>query len=245
MDKKNLAIVLGFLAVFVLIGVNMLGKAATPPSPPPPQINASFRFNNFTYNATTKKGKVDLEAKLGEFEQMESAEILGGNIRMFYSDKFLPGNATNTKIVDLASGYKLHAPNPPIFGNSPSAGIPWFHFPTLPARYVNGAFIHDGSSNHTYINKTTWTKLFAIEVTSGTVLTGLQCPPFIIDKETNPAYGGFIPGSDGLTMSYVIDPTHSGPVFEVAEQHLNWTATPGAITYPWGDPNSNNCVTLP
>lgn len=209
------------------------------------QPKITTRFSNPQYEASTKK----LTLNVDFLSDTPDQRIYGMNVRFFYDGAiFEKGNTATVRFKDYAPGYGGFSPNPPYFGNS-TAGIAWFKLSSTAVTYVNGAMALTNVNATPIIISTDildWTTLFKIELTTKLPLTGEVAPAIIWDKETIPTNGGFIPGSDGVTITTILDPTgaiKTQPTEEYA-QHFNWTPYLGNTVAPWGQPSNQNKFTV-
>jgi hypothetical protein len=131
---------------------------------------------------------------------------------------------------DFAPGYAASPPNPAQISTGTAASGPAIFGFTGPARYVNGAMQLVNPSAPA-VPLTTWAKLFKVTF-SGTP----ACPIVILDKEINPAAGGFYI-NDGITISCDMG---SGNHFAVDEyvEYVGWRQT--STKMPMGAPLTCN-----
>lgn len=148
--------------------------------------------------------------------------LTGMNVRIW-----IPANQFGwSGMSEFAPGYAASPPHPAqISTGNAASGPAIFGFPG-PARYVNGAMQLVNPSAPP-VPLTDWVKLFAV-----TFVGTPPCPIVILDKETNPAAGGFYI-NDGITISCDMG---SGNHFAVDEhvEYIGWQQT--STKMPMGAP---------
>lgn len=148
--------------------------------------------------------------------------ITGMNVRIW-----IPANQFGwVGMSEFANGYAASPPNPAqISTGTPPSGPAIFGF-SGPARYVNGAMQLTNPSAPP-VPLTTWAKLFKVTFSGAPA-----CPIVILDKEMNPAAGGFYV-NDGITISCDMG---SGNPFAVDEyvEYIGWQQT--STRMPMGAP---------
>lgn len=169
---------------------------------------------------------VDVVAK-----SLDTCEVFGINVRFFYeSSQF-----TNIcKFRNFQGGYGLTLTGQPIVatGNASSKIITGF---SSPVRYVNGSIQLNDLNQPRMLLTSNWTKLFEVEL-NPIPPTNVACNPLVWEKMVDPAQGGFLGGSDGLTAT-VFD-IHRVITEKTDETgvNLNWTPANPQIKnkYPLG-----------
>ena len=161
----------------------------------------------------------------------DSAVIFGINYRIFYEANHFKSNLV---LQNFEGSYGLYNDQQPVVrtGNAMSKIICDF---SGAARFVNG-IVQLGNSEGVYLSDTIRSKLFEMRLEPiGEI--NLQSP-VVFDKMENPALGSFLPGSDGLTITIVVDPTHTGPTDEYGVDSY-WTPVDPQYKYKWpmGHPN--------
>ncbi len=205
-----------------------------------PQPKITTRFSNPVFDTNTNKLKLSVEFH----SDTPNQRLFGMNVRFFYdASVFESGNASTVKFVDFEPGYGIFTGTPASYGTG-TMGIAYFHLPTTACTYVNGAIqLNSPSSDPIFIQtdeSQPWTRLFSIELTVRSAVSGTIYPSVIWDKETIPNNGGFLPGSDGVTITTVVNPSGIVTTQSTDEyaQNFNWFATPGALKAPWGNPQA-------
>lgn len=214
--------ILFLLAMILCLSCNNYPKWKTDNNPQTltVQPDVSIRFNNPIFNPATKKYKVDVEV-----QSKDSVQVFGINVRFFYdASTFVPGNINTVKFTDFAPGYGVVIPNPPYIATA-QIGYIWFGLHGSAVTYVNGAVqLLNTQATPLYINQ--WVKLFSVELTTPMTVIGSN-PCIIWDKKLNPYLGGYMYGSDGVTIT-TIDHISNGQIFTVpTTEHavqFNWVA---------------------
>lgn len=204
-----------------------------------------IKFANPNYNTSTKKFKFDVQY----LSDTPNVRLFGHNVRFIYDGSmFENANSNTVKFTDFVPGYGTFSPYPNYMTN-PTFGKAYFNLTSTIAPYINSAIAMNNVNATPVIISTdpnNWTKLFTVELTTKTVLSGEVYPILIWDQEEVSQNGGFIPNNDGNKITHVVDPSgiiRTGPTKTTAE-HFNWEQTPGSVTLPWGNPTTKNKVNI-
>lgn len=159
-----------------------------------PQIDVQFA--NPSYDRETRTYKVDVE-----FKSMTEPEMLFAmNVRFFYDATMLQYKG----IEDFHSGYGFLGEAPVAITGTADSGVKLFNFEEA-AGYINGTVILLSTPNPLHILTDSWSKGFSVafEVPVTTLDKENFCPSILWDKESDPADGGFLPGSEGVLITVV------------------------------------------
>lgn len=160
-------------------------------------------------------------------------ELFGINLRFAYeSAKF----ANNVVVKNFQGGWGIPQGQPPVFtGNDASKIILGF---TSAPRFVNGVTQLTNSTAPKILLSGTPSHLYDLELTINTGID-VSCPSIVWDKLKDPANGGFLGGSEGITATKVVSLV--GTTYKTAPTteygiHKNWeyigNKTKGQ--YPYG-----------
>lgn len=208
------------LAVLAAEGVTAQNPAVT------------VRFANPQFDGTAGTYRLDVEFQSSAPNQ----QLFGMNVRFYYDDAVLEFDSFSA----FQSGYGPVSPNPPaITTASPASGPAMFGLAGA-AEYVNGAVqLVNPSAGPLYLATSGWTKLFTVcfMVVDPAAAETAFCPTVIWDLKSNPAEGGFLPGSNGVVITLVSSPpAESAPADEQAVHYAN------AVGMPYGYPTAETCV---
>jgi hypothetical protein len=168
----------------------------------------------------------------------QSQRLFGMNVRFFVDN----GKLKFKRFDGFAPGYGAVSPSPPIINiMKAGSGSQLFGFVGTPT-YINGAVqLTDHTQPPWYLSDTSYTKVFSIVFE---IKEPHECPMVIIDKELNPARGGFAGGSAGVVVTLVSDQPGMESMSCVSYgEHLNWVAN-GSLSPPFGYPISSVCLEI-
>lgn len=210
--KINPRTILPIILVLVLSGFQLPVQAQLP--------EANVRFANPRYICDSNLYCVDVEFQAG----VENRELFGVNVRFFYDGSILQHHKTG----NFQGGYSSPQPLEILTGN-PGSGPTLFNL-NDPLKWYNGYVeLTDPFISTIYLSTTDWTMLFSIcfKVLDPSYLNKPQfCPPLVWDltKEIDPDTGekiGYLPGDDGVVISFVNSFPNSEPTTEDVVQ-FNW-----------------------
>lgn len=168
-------------------------------------------------------------------------KLFGMNLRFFYDSRIFKGYAAGGFLPIPEDGYRVYN-----FHNTKDTPAGWAAFGSTGAlTYVNGALELLDMGDAINIGED-WTDIMKLRFIPKSPLEGEQCPSFILDKEMIPANGGFLTGSDGITITELtgFDNTfRTAPTTEYVE-HYNWIQNPGTTKAPWGKIIQQECFTV-